>query len=151
MIFIKDTSAPLWWLGTAARSMGKSTSGSEDQGPILCRGHGIFSFALGKCLSPYHPHARIQTSPLPAGMNGKALDGKYEKLFGHPEGDRQQLCRRADQSQKTAYPLGLVATKTASAALSCYLQSHAWFSSVRHTCGLQWCSTFPSRKGGHLQ
>lgn len=108
-------------------------------------------FALGKCLSPYHPHALIQTSPLPGGLNGKALSGKYEKLFGHSvwgaefkeggvtpsEGDRRRLCRRADQRQKTAHPLGLVATKTLNAALSCYSQSHIRFSSVTHTCGFQ--------------
>lgn len=72
----------------------------------------IFPFALGKCLPPYRPHALIQTSPLPAGTSGKALNGKYEKLFGRSaqgaefkeggvapsEGDRRRLCRRADQS-----------------------------------------------------
>jgi len=101
----------------------------------------IFSFALGKYLSPYHPHDLIQTSPLPAGTNAKALNGKYEKLFGQsvtgaefkeggvtqPEGDTRWLCRRADQSQITAFPLGLVATKALSAALSCYSQSYVFF------------------------
>lgn len=42
----------------------------------------LFCFALEKYLSSYHPHALTPTSPLSPGTNGKALDGKYEQLFG---------------------------------------------------------------------
>lgn len=82
----------------------------------------------------------------------KPLDGKSEKLFGrsvwgaefkeggvtHLEGDTWPLCQKADQSQKTAYSLVLVATEILSAALSCYFQSYPGFSlalKTTDTCG----------------
>lgn len=95
----------------------------------------------------------------------KPLDGKSEKLFGrsvwgaefkeggvtHLEGDTWPLCQKADQSQKTAYSLVLVATEILSAALSCYFQSHLGFSlGIENHRHLRF-STFPSRKGGHLK
>lgn len=49
-----------------------------DGDSIMC----LFYFALEKYLSSYHPHALTPTSPLSPGTNGKALDGKYEQLFG---------------------------------------------------------------------
>lgn len=90
----------------------------------------------------------------------KPLDGKSEKLFGrsvwgavfkesgvtHLEGDTWPLCQKADQSQKTAYSLVLVATEILSAALSCYSQSYPGFSSALKTTDTCVFPLFPQGK-----